>query len=611
MVFSFAAGVFNDNYTGIPYLTFVFQTIKWLPELNLMENQMKWFNNLNVSTRLVSAFLFMSAITAAVGILGLVNMGRMDEITDIMYERELVGLSELKEVNIVVFNIERSQRNVLLSMNNEDRNHYYNRNSQYCDALMELFGSASEKFVTEEGKALIKRLDSLLSSFLENNKRIVNLIMQEDLMEIRSSVEVMHDRAVRDLVNSVDATLTEANLFKEELARNFSLEANLLYNKSVKIMVAIIVSSVMAGIALGILITKGLTGQLGGEPAYISEIAKMVSNGDLSFDFKSGKNGKITGVYLSIMEMTENLIDVISAVNEASNNVLTGTEQTSSSAQMLSQGAAEQASSAEELTSVMEEMNSTIIQNSDNANQTREIAFKAAEDAKEGGKAVLETVDAMKRIAEKISVVEEISRQTNLLALNAAIESARAGEVGRGFAVVAAEVKKLAERSGKSATEIKELSGSSVAIAEKAREIFEKILPDIQKTADLVNEISSASSEQKTGVEQVNSTITQLNEVIQENASSSEELASTAEELESQARMLQESIAFFRLRKKTAGKKAVKNEEPGEKEDSGSRSAQNSKRDKPAGRGGESSIAGGKINKEATKKHVEEGFREF
>ena len=202
----------------------------------------------------------------------------------------------------------------------------------------------------------------------------------------------------------------------------------------------------------------------------------------------------------------------------------------------------------------MEQMAANIRQNADNAMQTEKIASKSAEDAKQGGEAVAKTVSAMKEIASKISIIEEIARQTNLLALNAAIEAARAGEHGKGFAVVAAEVRKLAERSQHAAAEISELSGSSVEVAEQAGKMLAEMVPDIQRTAELVQEISAASKEQDTGAEQVNQAIMQLDQVIQQNASASEEMASTSEELSSQAEQLQDTIAFFKVDTKAGSK---------------------------------------------------------
>jgi methyl-accepting chemotaxis protein len=243
------------------------------------------------------------------------------------------------------------------------------------------------------------------------------------------------------------------------------------------------------------------------------------------------------------------LIDIVSKIATAADQVSAGSEQISATTQQMSQGATEQASSAEEVSSSVEELSATIKQNNDNSLTTVQISQKAAADAAEGGKAVDEAVAAMKVIAGKVDIINEIARQTNLLALNAAIEAARAGEVGKGFAVVASEVRKLAERSQTAAGEITTLSASTVARATKAGEIISRTVPDIKKTADLVQEISSASQEQASGSDQIGKAIVQLDSVIQQNSSASEELASMAEELSGQAVQLTQTISFFRLAK--------------------------------------------------------------
>jgi len=249
----------------------------------------------------------------------------------------------------------------------------------------------------------------------------------------------------------------------------------------------------------------------------------------------------------AINTMIEKLNSVVIDVKAAADNVAAGSQELSSSAEEMSQGATEQSASAEQASSSMEEMSANIKQNADNAQQTERIAIQAAEDADKGGKAVEETVGAMKQIAEKISIIEEIARQTNMLALNAAIEAARAGEHGKGFAVVADAVRKLAERSQTAAGEISNLSVYSVEIAEKAGEMLGRIVPDIKKTAELVQEINAASAEQNTGSDQINQALQQLDQVIQQNASASEEMSSTSEELASQAEQLQDAIAFFNI----------------------------------------------------------------
>ena len=277
----------------------------------------------------------------------------------------------------------------------------------------------------------------------------------------------------------------------------------------------------------------------------ISEAAKLIAGGDLTIEIK--ERSAEDELMLALHAMIQKLNEVVGEVKSAADNVASGSQQLSASAEQMSQGASQQAAAAEEASSSMEEMSSNIKQNADNAIQTEKIAATSATVAQEGGKAVLQTVAAMKQIAGKISIIEEIARQTNLLALNAAIEAARAGEHGKGFAVVASEVRKLAERSQKAAAEISGLSSSSVEVAEKAGEMLNKMVPDIQKTAELVQEISASCREQDSGAEQINKAIQQLDQVIQQNASASEEMSSTAEELSSQAEQLQSSIAFFRI----------------------------------------------------------------
>ncbi len=286
----------------------------------------------------------------------------------------------------------------------------------------------------------------------------------------------------------------------------------------------------------------------------------MISKGNIPEKITDTYKGDFNDLKNSINSMIENLTDIITEIKSAAEQVASGSQELSASAEQMSQGATEQAASAEEASSSMEEMSSNIRQNADNSHQTEKIALKSADDALESGKAVTETVGAMKDIAGKISIIEEIARQTNLLALNAAIEAARAGEHGKGFAVVASEVRKLAERSQTAAGEISRLSTTSVQVAEQAGGMLAKLVPDIRKTAELVQEISAASKEQNTGAEQINQAIQQLDQVIQQNAGASEEMASTAEGLAGQADQLQNTIAFFKIEGiNNTGRKAIPN----------------------------------------------------
>jgi methyl-accepting chemotaxis protein len=308
----------------------------------------------------------------------------------------------------------------------------------------------------------------------------------------------------------------------------------------------VVVGSILAalvGTAIAVFITRSITRPI----TEAARAVERVATGDLTTNVEVNSTDEIGQICAAMNRMVAALRETIGEISVATGNVASGSEQMSATAQQLSQGASEQAAAAEESTSSMEEMAASIERNADNAKQTDKIATKAAEDAKAGGDSVNRTVTAMREVAEKISIIEEIARKTDLLALNAAVEAARAGEHGKGFAVVASEVRKLAERSQTAAAEISRITSSGVQVAGEAGEMLMKLVPDIRKTAELVQEIAASSAEQNTGASQVNKAIQQLDQVIQQNSSASEEMASTAEELSTQAQQLQSAIAFFKV----------------------------------------------------------------
>ncbi len=313
-----------------------------------------------------------------------------------------------------------------------------------------------------------------------------------------------------------------------------------------------------------------------GKKAFINETIEQVRNnlkavgeamsvmremeaGNLTLSIKGNYVGEFDDFKRSLNGMIEKLSYVIAEVRGAANNIASASDQVSATAQSISQATNEQAASVEETSASVEQIGASINQNTDNSRVTDGIAAKTAKDANEGGAAVKDTVVAMKSIADKISIIDDIAYQTNLLALNAAIEAARAGEHGKGFAVVAAEVRKLAERSQVAAQEIGEVAKSSVSLAERAGDLLDEIVPNINKTSDLVQEIYAASEEQSSGASQITAAMNQLSQATQQNASSSEELAATAEEMSGQAEQLQQLIAFFKVGEEEVHSSSAKN----------------------------------------------------
>lgn len=317
-------------------------------------------------------------------------------------------------------------------------------------------------------------------------------------------------------------------------------------SQATMVMLVVGVLAVVVLLALGAFIIRSILKQLGGDPIYVSEVVSKIAAGDLTVQVQL-QPGDTASMLAGIRGMSEKLSQIITEVRSSADSLSSASEEVSATAQSLSQASNEQAASVEETSSSVEQMSASIAQNTENAKVTDGMASKAAKEATEGGAAVRETVTAMKSIADKIGIIDDIAYQTNLLALNAAIEAARAGEHGKGFAVVAAEVRKLAERSQVAAQEIGEVAKGSVALAEKAGKLLDEMVPSINKTSDLVQEITAASQEQSSGVAQVNTAMSQLNQLTQQNASASEELAATAEEMSGQSEQLQQLMSFFRI----------------------------------------------------------------
>jgi len=500
------------------------------------------FKNMKIGAKLISAFLAVSVITGIVGFVGVTNMGKLNQAADDLYQTELLGVSHIKQANVGIISIGRGLSNAILATNQAEREIFIANIKKRIPEIEQDIEFARKVFRTEKARQALSVLQKGWTEYEANIKQAISIITAEQLNERRKSTDYVQ-HTLRDVAISLDKNLNELVNIKEKDAEAAAHSSNRLYDESRDMMIIFSISGVLIGIILGFLISRAITRPLNAAV----NAANQLAEGDLTARIEITSKDE-TGQLLTAMQtMVGKLSEIIGEVRSAANNLSSASEEVSATAQSLSQGSSEQAASVEETSASVEQMSASINQNTENAKVTDGMASKAAKEADEGGGAVRETVEAMKSIAEKIGIIDDIAYQTNLLALNAAIEAARAGEHGKGFAVVAAEVRKLAERSQVAAQEIGEVAKGSVSLAEKAGKLLDEIVPSIRKTSDLVQEISAASEEQSSGASQINVAMEQLNKITQQSASSSEELAATAEEMSGQAEQLQDLMGFFKV----------------------------------------------------------------
>jgi len=388
-----------------------------------------------------------------------------------------------------------------------------------------------------------ERLIKVLEPAIADAETFIAKCLEEIKNNNKAAFVKLYDSQIIEVMEPISEGMDALTAVQTDVAEKVSQETEKLYYKSMMVSIAIGISGVVFAILFGMFIITSITKPIN----QVLSIFHQMANGSLDNRIEVGSKDETGHLLQGLVEMQDKFSEIITSVIVNAGLMLSAAEQLSSTAQSMSQGSNEQAASVEETSASLEEMSASISQNAENAKLTNGIAEKSANEAVEGGKAVTETVSAMRQIADKISMIEDIAYNTNLLALNAAIEAARAGEHGKGFAVVASEVRKLAERSQVAAQEISELAVKSVNVADRAGQLLTSIVPNIKKTADLVEEITAASEQQATGVVQMNSAMAQLDKVTSSSASSAEELAATAEEVNSQAQGLKETMAYFKV----------------------------------------------------------------
>lgn len=503
-------------------------------------------------------------------------MATLNQIGESIISRDVVkAILELKEA---VSEINSIERDLIIAKTDDDLNKHLGQVSD-AEKIVEEKIAFLDSRLSGEAKALFNKFGTQYSNYYALHLQVRNLAKVNSGGKAEE-ISVTQGEAIDDQADEVIGKIYD--IINTQLAKD-QFDTDEMYDSVVRTMIIVILLAIILGVLVATWLLKDVMSSLSLATGAIKKIAagdfsadvkadktdeigmmlrelqfmieklrssvdvaKLVSKGDLTIDFSEMKN-KGGDLDQALEEMVTNLREIATTIYNGAENVSSASQQVASASQQMSQGAQEQASASEEVSSSMEQMVANIQQNTDNSRETEKIANKAVKDIQVSSTSVSDTVDAITTIAERIAIIEEIASKTDLLALNAAVEAARAGEHGKGFAVVAAEVRKLAERSQKAAAEITEISAKTVKSAEESKQLLVSTLPDINKTAELVQEIAAASIEQNTGADQVNGAIQQLSQVTQGNASAAEQMSSNAEELNSQAEELKAAVSYFKL----------------------------------------------------------------
>jgi methyl-accepting chemotaxis protein len=471
---------------------------------------MRWFQSLRIEVKFLTAFVVVSAIAAIVGLVGIKNMAVIDERANLMYERELLGLSHAKEANINLLYIARAERNLLLASSEEERQKLNERLGKYESMYRENMSKAEQLFVSRKGKELLEGVNRAWDEYRSSHKQVIGLAMKEGFQEKRASVELAMGPA-RQKMQVLDDALTALTTHKEENAKRISRETTSIYDSSRNWMILFIAGGVGLGICFGVLLTFGIT--------------RPVKR-------------------------------IIEGLSESSEQVAAASTQVSSASQQLAEGTSEQAAALEQTSSSIEEMASMTKQSSGNAIHANQLMLESrtiVEHANQSMESLRATMNEISRASEEtqkiVKTIDGIAFQTNLLALNAAVEAARAGEAGASFAVVADEVRNLAVRAAEASKNTAALIEGTVEtiregsfLVEKTHGEFIAVTSIVAKSGELIGEISAATQEQAQGIVQINKAVADMDRVTQQNAANSEESAAASEEMNAQAEQMKEFV---------------------------------------------------------------------
>src|SRR3569832_696932 len=504
------------------------------------------FKNMKIGLRLGLGFGLVLLLLLGIVVLSISRLSQLDkEVNELAGDLWPKAVSANHVIDVVNMNA-IAARDLILHTDEAGITRQRELIAQNSRDITATLADYEKRIDTAKGKELFSKLVEARAQFANSLDKVVELgsANQDD-----KATAILLGPMERE-EDALPAAAGELVKFEGELMDKAAAETDAIYATARNLIILLGIIAGFFGLAVAFVVTRSIVRPI----AEVVKAANALANGDLTAKIDVTTKDETGELLAAMRDMIANLSGIIANVRSAADNLSSASEEVSVTAQTLSQASSEQAASVEETSASVEQMSASITQNAENAKVTDGMASKAAKEAVEGGEAVTATVAAMKQLAEKIDV---IAYQTYLLALNAASEAARAGEQGKGFAVVAAEVRKLAERSQVAAQDISSVASSSVQLAERAGGLLNQIVPSINKTSDLVQEITAASEEQSSGVSQINAAISQLSQTTQQNASSSEELAATAEEMSSQAEELQRLMSFFKLEGHDGLRKAV------------------------------------------------------
>jgi len=549
------------------------------------------FNNLKIGKRLALAFGFSIVLMAVAGLTGFWGLSQTVQTTYGILHHDAKLMQEASQAQVNGLELRRYEKDSFLNIGDRQKSADYadkwNKEHAQLDANL---NTLEQVTTLPADKDLVRSIRADLSTYTIGFQSVLQQISDKTIKSPADANAAMVP--FKDDIRRMDSALQE---FAAKNVERMNSKEKVVLDSAARTrntMWTIFIAGILIVLLMTITVTRSITTPI----LQVVSIAEKLAEGESDFEIRQSGRDE-TGMLLGAMKrmiasnnemvaaatgiasgdlrvrvtprsdrdalgsalanMIERLIEIIGEVRTGAASLTVASSQISASAQSLSQGTSEQASSVEETTSSLQEMSASITQNAENSGQMEQMAVKGTADAGESAQAVKQSVEAMTKIAQKISIIEEIAYQTNLLALNAAIEAARAGEHGRGFAVVATEVRKLAERSQFAAKDIGGLATSSVDVAQRSGRLLDELVPTIRKTADLVREVTAASIEQSGGVSHINRAMTLVDQVTQRNASASEELASTAEEMSSQAEALQQTIAYFKTSDSTSNSVAA------------------------------------------------------